>query len=285
MELPRLLLAAAMLVPALGVAEDPRELVRCAASRDEGIVERTSEYVHTQRTIQRRFDGSGNVSEQEVKTHEISHFYGRPYRRLVQIDDQALPPDQERKEAEKLDKELAKRRNESERAREKREDKERRELEERREMLAEMADAFTWRIAGQEVVSGANTWVLDATPIPNYRGKTRGGKMLSNFRGRLWIETGTCLIAKVEAEVLNPISFGWVLFRIRPGTTFNFELAKLDTSTWLPMRSHLRGGGRLALFKNYNVEVETTFSGYRRFQTDSRIVSTGQTVSGQGAAQ
>jgi hypothetical protein len=44
---------------------------------------------------------------------------------------------------------------------------------------------------------------------------------------------------------------------------------------WVPKAIALKASARLALVRRVNVEQRITFSDYRRFQTDSRIVSTG----------
>jgi hypothetical protein len=54
---------------------------------------------------------------------------------------------------------------------------------------------------------------------------------------------------------------------MRVGTSDNDEL-------WVPKEVSLKAEARLALLKKVNVEQEITFTDYRKFQTDSRIVST-----------
>ena len=233
----------------------------------------TRNYTFLRRSVEKRLDERGNVVKTEIKTYEVLFLYGRPYARLVRIDDKPLSPEEERKEKAKFEKETATRSRESPRQREKLREEEHEEAEERREMLREMADGFRWRLEGEEVVSGVSTLILNATPIPEYRGKTRGGRMMRNFRGKMWLDPVTCRIARVEAQVIDTVSFGWFLLRIRPGTTLSFELARMPDEVWLPRRLHLKGSARIALLKDYRVELENTWSDYRRFQSDSHVVS------------
>jgi hypothetical protein len=44
---------------------------------------------------------------------------------------------------------------------------------------------------------------------------------------------------------------------------------------WAPKRVSLKASARLLMLRKVNVEQDLTFSDYRKFQTDSRIISTG----------
>jgi hypothetical protein len=51
---------------------------------------------------------------------------------------------------------------------------------------------------------------------------------------------------------------------------------RADAETWLPARSSVRADVRLGLVKNIRMEETTTFTKYRKFGVDSRIVESGQ---------
>ena len=98
---------------------------------------------------------SGKVKSVESKTHEVLVLYGRPYERLIAKDDKPLPPNQERKEQRKLDQELEHRSKASAKDREKRAREEAKRIEEQKAMIREVADAYSFRLLGEEKVSGA----------------------------------------------------------------------------------------------------------------------------------
>ena len=51
---------------------------------------------------------------------------------------------------------------------------------------------------------------------------------------------------------------------------------RVNDELWVPKSVALKASARLVLLKKVNVEQEITFSDYRKFQTDSRVVSTGE---------
>ena len=77
----------------------------------------------------------------------------------------------------------------------------------------------------------------------------------------------------MEADVLKPFSLGWLLARVGAGTHLTYEMMRVNDDLWAPKRILLKASARLLVLRKVNVEQELTFSDYRKFQTDSRIVS------------
>jgi hypothetical protein len=242
-----------------------------AAARGREDLEVRKNYTYTVVTEQRHLDKSGRVKRTESVTEEVLILYGRRYARLVARDGRPLSPDQERKEREKMDKEVARRARESPEQKEKRAREEDRNLKQQEEIMREVADAFDFRLAGEEAVDGHPAWLIEAEPKPRYRPRSRETRMLPNFRGRVWISREGYRWVKLEAEVIRPIRFGLVMARLNPGTTLAFEQQRIHDETWMPRRASLRVSARLGLVKAYNLEVLMDFSGYRKFQAESRI--------------
>ncbi len=96
--------------------------------------------------------------------------------------------------------------------------------------------------------------------------------MFPKFRGKLWIDKADYQWVKTEAEVIDSISFGWFVARLQQGARLEVRMTRVNGEAWLPQRIEARGSARLLLVRNLRVEVETSFSNYRKFQADSRIV-------------
>jgi hypothetical protein len=256
------------------VAADARAIILRSAERDQNDLAARRNYTFLTTTEQRNLDAAGTVQKVESRTHEVLILYGRPYRRLIAKDGKPLPPDEDRKERGKMDKEISRREKESAKEKEKRTQEESRNLRQQREILREVADAFEFQVLGEEEVDGFATWVIQAEPLPGYRPRSKETKILPNFRGRLWITKDEYRWVRVDAEVVRRISIGLVLARLNPGTTVDFEQRRVHDEIWMPSQVHVRAVGRLALLKKFNAEVLVTYSDYRKFQSDSRITET-----------
>jgi hypothetical protein len=256
------------------MAQDAREIILRSAALDQRDVDIARNYACTRRTEQRRLDASGKVKSVESKTHEVLVLYGQPYERLIAKDDKPLPPDQERKEQRKLDQELEHRSKAPEKDREKRAREEAKRIEEQKAMIREVADAYSFRLLGEEKVSGHDAWVIEGEPLPGYRPRSDRAKLLPNFRGKLWITKEDYRWARLEAEVVRTVSLGLVLARLQPGTQISMEQTRVREELWLPSAMHAKVIVRLALIKVVSAEVDVTYSNYRKFQSDSRILDT-----------
>jgi Ni/Co efflux regulator RcnB len=251
---------------------DPKEIVRRATEVDHHNFEKAQKYTCTQRQVVKELDKHGNVKSTEVKTYDINFYYGEFYSKLVQIDDKPLNEKDQKKEDQKLEKFLAKRRNESESDREKRSEKDKKEREEGRAFVRDVQNAYDFRLVGEEQVSGTDTWVIEATPRKDFKPTQPHADILKKIKGRMWIEKKDYNWVKVEAEAVDTISFGLFLFRIHPGSRFVLETAHINNELWAMKRLYINGSARIAIFKNESAEQEDIFSNFKKFTSSVTIL-------------
>jgi len=251
-------------------AQEPIEIVRRSLDRDWTDFESRKNYTYVQHAELRSAGRGGRFTRERSETNEILILAGRPYERLIARNGQALSEKDARKEQEKLDKELAKRLREADEGRS-RYDKERAE---NRAYLRQIPEAFVFRLAGEETVSGQPTWILQADPKPGYRPPDSRSKILTKLRARIWIEKATYHWVKVDAEALDTLSFALAMLRVAPGGTLHFEQVRINNEIWLPSRILIRADARLALIRKLRAEIDIAYRDYRKFQTDSQIVDT-----------
>jgi len=259
-------------VPALPPTDDPKEIVRRSVEADHRAAELARSYTCTQREVEKKLGKHGEVKSTEIRTFDVNFYYGEEYSRLVQKNDQPLTEKDQKKEDEKLEKFLAKLRNQSDEERAKRAAKEKKQREEGRAFLRDMVNAYDFTLLGEEKVGGEDAWVIQATPRKDFHPTQPHADILSKIHGKLWIEKREYNWVKVEAETIDTISFGLFLFRIHKGTRVELENLHLNDEVWLPRRVYLNGGARLALLKNEAVEQEDIFTNYKKFSTSSRIL-------------
>ena len=253
-------------------AVDPREIIRRSVEVDHHNWERARSYTCRQREVEKHLDKHGEAKSTTVKTYDVNFYYGEEYSRLIQKDDQPLSDGEQKKEDEKLEKFLAKLRNQSEEDREKRLSKEEKEREEQRVFLRDVTNAYDFTLLGEETVNGADTWIIQATPRKDFHPTQPHADILAKIKGKIWIEKKDYNWVKVEAETIDTISFGLFLFRIHKGARLSFEQVHLNDEVWLVRRFYISGGARLALLKNEAIEQEDEFSNYQKFAASTRIL-------------
>jgi hypothetical protein len=263
--------------PAPSLSEDQiRQLIRQTAENDMANDKRQRDYTYIQREEEHKLDGKGEVKSTETKTSEIMEIYGEQIERLIAKDDKPLSDKDSKKEEEKVQKLIDKRKNESESDRKKREEKEAKEREQSRQFVREVADAYNFKLAGIESLSGRDTYVIDAEPRPGYEPHSKEAKILPKFRFRAWIDKDESQWKKLDIQCIDTVSFGLFLARIHKGSRITIEQTRVNDEVWLPQHVNVKVDVRLALLKDFNVEDDITYRDYKKFRTDTKIVPIGE---------
>jgi hypothetical protein len=255
---------AAAVYPAHGL--DVQELLRESVAATEHNWKDAPNYVYRERDVEEKLSSDGKIKTRTVKTYEVSMIDGTPYRRLLEINDKPISPKQQKAEAAKMEAERKRRLAQSASARANRIAKYEKERKQDQALLKEMADAFDYRLAGEETVDGRETYVLDATPKPGYVPRTRDTKVLTGMRGKLWIDKADKQWVRVEAEVMHPVSF-YAIATVSPGTKFVLEQEPVAKGLWMPKHFSVRVNSSILWISRNSLDDER-YSDYRRASTE-----------------
>ncbi len=202
----------------------------------------------------------GSVS----KTYEVFMMLGSPYRRLVAIDGRPLTDEEQRRETQKMEEELAARKRESPQERQKRVSKYLKQKQQEDLLLSEMARAFQFRLLGTQKLRGHDVYVFDAEPDPNYKPVNSKAKVLTGMRGRLWIDVDSFRWVRAEAQVDRPVYFEGFLARIDPGTKFVLEKEPVEEDVWLPTLFEMQVNAKILGLISHNLSEQQSYGRYRR---------------------
>jgi hypothetical protein len=98
-------------------------------------------------------------------------------------------------------------------------------------------------------------------------------KFLPKFHGRVWIDKTDLQLAKLDVECLDTISWGLFLARFHKGSRFMLEQTRVNEEVWLPKQLAANVDVRLALLKNFDVNIEQTFRDYKKFRATTKILA------------
>jgi hypothetical protein len=133
-----------------------------------------------------------------------------------------------------------------------------------RKPLREIPDAFQFSLAGEDVVYARPCFVVEAAPKPGYEPVDRYSKLYTQVRGRLWIDKQTGRWTKLEAELLDTVTFGWILVRIHEGARVRMTQRLVDGHAWLPAELWYRVSLRIGLVSLRYQDSDTIYDGYTR---------------------
>jgi hypothetical protein len=253
--------------------QDAREIVRKSVELDQLNWQRRADYTWVMATRERHFDGQNRVTSDHEEAWETLVLDGRPYNRAIEKDHKPLPPADQKKEQERLDRIAARSDKETPTEKQRRSAEFEASRRRERQFLLEVTDAFDLRLEGDQTVDGQPVWVISGTPKPGYHARSREGAAMLKIRGKIWIEKAGYQWVRLEAETIGTISFGWFLARLNPGAKFVVEQSRVNDEVWLPERMYLSGAGRIGLVKRIAEDEEITWSQYRKFRVESKVVS------------
>jgi len=220
-------------------------------------------------------------ASQPNKTERVLMIDGSPYNELVAVGGHALSKEQQDAEARKLARERTKRAHESAQDRKRRIARYLRERTQDHRMLAEMANAFEYTVAGEEMLEGHKVWVIKSSPKPGYVAHDREGRVLKNMDGGLWIDQATYQWVKAQAHVTRPVSMYGFLAKVKPGTRFELEQAPVSGTLWLPKRFVVTVRATALGIRNENSFNEDDFRDYQ-LQSQDVQAQNGQPAEGSG---
>ena len=253
-----------------------RELIRQAAEKDIENDKKQRDYTYIEHEEEHKLDGKGQVKSTETRTYEIMVLYEEPVRKLTARDDKPLSDKDSRKEDEKIQKVIEKRKSESEEDRNKRLQKQEKDREEDRAFVKEIADAYNFRLAGVEEWEGRSTYVIDADPRPGYEPHMKNAKFLPKFRFRTWVDKAEMQWVKLDIQCIDTVSVGLFLVRLHKGPNIQIEQTRINDEVWLPKHVALKLDARVALLKGLNVSEDVTYRDYKKFRAETKIVPMGE---------
>ena len=255
-------------------AQDAREIVRKSVELDQANWARMKDYTWVVHNTERYLDSEGHTKSVKSAAWETVVLAGEPHRRTIERDGKPLPGDEQRKQQEKLDKVVAKLDRETPEQREHRLQEFEKEREKDRAFLREIPDLYDFRLEGDGTIDGRDVWVIAAMPKAGAHPTSGDAKALLKIRGKIWIDKSEYQWVRLEAETLDTISYGVFLARLNPGAKLVFEQTRVNDEVWLPKREFTSGSGRVGLVKKIAMEQELEWTNYRKFQVQSRVVST-----------
>ena len=231
------------------------------------------QYTYTQKETETTLDSKGKTTKTEINVYQVIRGAEewKTYRRQIAKNGVPLTEKelekQDRAEQERVDKETRKRANQSAERRQKEKAKAERE---ERETIDEVFAVYDIQLLGRETLEGISTILVTFKAKPGYKPKSRDAKILQHIAGRAWIAEDDHELAKLEAEIIDPISIGaGLLAKVQKGSKVIFERRKINNEIWLPIRVDAVLNGRLFLLKGLNLHQLTEYSDHKKYTVDT----------------
>ncbi len=221
-------------------------------------------YSHRETDVEMKMDASGRPVSKSWKTMEILIVDGSPFKKMIARDGRPLSPDEQRKEDQRLGQETARRKAEPHSMRAARVLKFQKSLDREQRLMNQIAEAFDFRPAGEEIINGRAAYILDGEPNPDFHPNGLDANVLTGMHGRIWIDKADFHWARVRAEVTKPVSYAGFVAKIGVGTKFEFALAQVEENIWLPNLFIQDLNAKVLGVKAIRTRAEETYTNYHR---------------------
>ena len=254
----------------------PKEIVRRAMEHDINNWEQEKNYTFLQRIEQRELNSDGSLKSTKSETEEIIFLYGQPYAHLIKRNDQPLSDPDAKKVEKKLNDTMERRGHETPTERERRLAEFQKRHQDEHAFLLEVPEAYDFRVIGEETRNGRAAYVITGQPRQDFRPNLNAARVLPKLRPKLWIDKDGYQWLRMEADVIDTITWGGFLLRLHPGSHIELEQVLVNNEVWLPLYARISFDARIALFKSMRLDVYARFSDYKKFRTDTRVMSVGE---------
>ena len=266
--------------------------------KNQQTVEKIREnYTYNMTETNLALDGKGKLKNKEEKTYEVIHLgSGWSIQKLVAKNGQTLSPGEQRKEQERVVKEIERfeKWKKEEPARKAKEESEeakrmaRREREQARRKaqgkeaaeeggdgdddlelsdflrIAQLSNPRRERFRGQDVL------VFEFSPRPGYKPRSRAESLVTKLAGVMWIDERAKQVARLEARVLDNFKIGGgLLISLHRGSAAVFEQEMVKGEVWLPRYAEMNFSARAFLLAGFKINRILTFGNYQKFNVES----------------
>ena len=255
-------------VPALMRAVEANQRTSEAVQKD---------YLYRSVVTEQETDGHGGVKKSETNEYDVFWVEGVPVRRKTKKNGKELSADEQKKESEQIDKEVAKAKERRGKADAKGKETSPRGDEEI--TVSRLLELGNFTNARRVQLSGRDTIAVDFAGDPKAKTKNRAEDVIRDLVGTAWVDEQDKVLVKVQGHFVNAFKIGaGLVVNIQKGTSFGMEQRKINDEVWLPALWEGQGAARAFLLFSFNGNVRGVESDYRKFKATSTILPGMSTV-------
>ena len=229
------------------------------------------DYLYRSVVTEEQSDGHGGVKKTESAEYDIFWLDGVPVRRQTKKNGKELSAEEQKKENEQIDKEVAKAKEKRAKAEEKGKETDPRGNDV--VTVSRLLELGSFTNARREQLNGRDVIAVDFAGDPKAKTKSRFEDVIRDMVGTAWIDEQDKVLAKAQGHFLNNFKVGGgLVVNIQQGTSFSMEQRKVNDEVWLPVTIEAQGTFRAFLFVGFKGNFRITDSDFRKFKATSTIL-------------
>jgi hypothetical protein len=202
-------------------------------------------YTFAERETRAETDRSGNPKKTEIDIYQVAPDRGQLYRRLISRN--GVPLNQSQLDEEDRDQKM------------KKQDAPRDDAKIRDELF----EIYDIEMQRREMIEGSRAVVLSFRARPGYKPQSKLANFLIHISGRVWVNESDHQLIRLDAEVVDPVSYGWFLGSLDEGTRLIAERRKFSKEVWLPVKLDIQKSQRV-LVKGVHLHEVHEYSEHKK---------------------
>jgi hypothetical protein len=212
------------------------------------------------------FDKNGAVKKHDTAEYDLYWQGHIEIRRMTSKNGKLLSAEELQKENDKIDRSAAKQ--------ERKLDEEDAKGDGQTIGIDTFLRASTFRGERRETYQGRPVIAMELLPNPDFKPSTTAERIVHLLSGTVWIDESAAQVVRLEAHLDKDFKMaGGLAVDIRKGSGAHLEQQRINDEVWMPSLVDVNIQGRALLFAGLRQHIIQHFSDYRKFRTETRIVS------------
>lgn len=202
------------------------EIMHRAVQRSESSESHDAKpnYTYTKHTVTEETDTKGHLKDRKEKLYEVLVDAGWTYLKLIQLNGQALSPEELKRQE---DKEAAERQKLTDSRLGKKGDNRENFL------TADIVDRFKFGLLEQKVINGRETYVLAFQPkSADLPVKKMTDRFLNQVVGTVWVDVKEFELSRIDVHLQSEVALWGGMIGILKKCTFTMERTRLPDGVW-----------------------------------------------------
>ena len=218
----------------------------------------------------------------ETREYDVFWLNGVQVEKLTRKDGRDLTPVEQKKENDRLDKEVAKAKERKAKAEAKGQQTDPQGYEVI--TVSRFLELGSFSNPRRVQIDGRDNIAIDYAGDPKARTRNRSEEVVRNLAGTVWIDEQDRILTRAEGRFINNFKIGaGLVMNIKKDTTFRFDQKKINGEVWLPAHIEGHGAARVLLFVSFEGSIGVTESDYRKFKATSTILPGVEAVGDPGS--
>lgn len=218
--------------------------------------------------IEEKLDKHGNVKKTTTYVYQVSFLGPNEIDRLIDKNGNALSADEQKKEDERIAKEVKKYEKQQANASAKQKERDKETI-----TIQDFLRADRFYNPRRERRAGEDLIAFDFTANPAFHAKTLMQKIAQSLTGTIWIDEKAHDVAELDAHFEKNVKVGGgLLASLHKGSAVQFVQTFVHNQVWLPTYISVHISARALLFVGVDVEQTDRYSDYKEFHVSSHSI-------------